>query len=194
MAITTKQGSERPARTVLLASAGLFAAIFLALGVRYVTEAWLSRPLGQGSFGASSGLPRLSQGKARFRYEHGREFHYVFSVRNDGRMPVKVLGFPASLGEDFYVVIDEVLFDPDGDNRGYVSFEPVTLKPGDELLVRVRAHLANCRGAYADTIEGHSSHPVRYEIAGVTRNQDVPIQPFSIVGPRRADCPEARPK
>jgi hypothetical protein len=111
-----------------------------------------------------------------YRVETGEPFTYLVSVRNNGPLPIRLLGLPApDLPLDERLVQSEsawtglgLLRDPavvSADPHDVVPFQPVDLAPGEEIVVVV----AEMGGACADPALSppRPADPNQYTISGI---------------------------
>jgi hypothetical protein len=108
----------------------------------------------------------------------GLRFTYLFSIRNDGPVPVTIgdVGFHGSVGS---VSTGVVAAEPDIDAKGRASggftpFVPFRLDPGREAAIRMEVRLADdvCIDPHGGTVVWYSE-PVTYEIYGMTRHGEI---------------------
>lgn len=180
----------------------LIAVVAMGAGVGWVSNV---EPLTRGSAGFGINDPAV---RARVRdvsamgvtgsvqtieAKPGMRFHYRFSLRNDGPVPVVIteVGAGAIAGVTSTVVgAKPDLYARGEPSRGFGPFEPFTLAPGAEagieMLVVVPTDL--CLAGHGG-FESWYAEPITFTIGGITRHADVPTgTEIRLLGTRATAC------
>ena len=197
---TTAEAGAKMKRPSVLLVAGLLAllAALVAGGagvlVRYQPlRTGSSSQSPQGSKGVDS--TDSSDGRTTYlvQYQDGRTASYGFSIRNDGRWGITVVGFGGS--EQTGGLLDHFVYrmSDTGFTVDEGAFKPFALGPGKERSIIVMATFANCESyiALAGVIYDHVT--VRYKTLGIERTTEVPFGiKVEVVSPANANCPRPR--
>ena len=198
MTATVEAGAKkRPSTLLVVGLLALLAA--LAAGGAGVLVRY--QPLRPGSSGqspqGSKEVASTDSSDARstylVQYEDGRTTSYGFSIRNDGRWGITVVGFGGS--EQAGGLLDHFVyrFSDTGFTVDQGAFKAFALGPGRERSIMVTARFANCESyiALAGVIYDHVT--VRYKTLGMARTTEVPLGiKVEVVSPANANCPRPR--
>ena len=131
-------------------------------------------------------------------YRDGGEMRFGFSVRNAGRMTVRIEGIKGVPPPSYWVGLlwpFEVRYVPDA-VRGWRwtdarPFKPFDLTPGNEAVFVMRAWMRSCEFSSAGVANYYSSENIRYSVLGVAAEQSVDLaEDIGVVSPE--DCPNPR--
>jgi hypothetical protein len=124
-------------------------------------------------------------------YDHGAAYSFDFTLTNDSRWPVRVVGFPRfdSLLRQVAVAVDTTPFD-DPTNE-FVRFRPFTLGRGDSAIVRVNTRFANCEHFGPGSLATITAVAVRSRVLWATRTRFVDLLTgIQVPAPPAGSCPE----
>ena len=189
----------RPRRRRLLG--WLLVALLLAVAVAGQVVARRASLSAGSSFWPRSGLTRANDGVTDTRYVvqevPGSGFSVYTTLRNDGRVPITILGVDSDglLGS----WVQRARLAPVDERSGRKAFEAqttstsVTVDRGEEVALMLDFRIPRClymeKGSYSD----HTVLPLKVRILGVTRRLSVPLLdlPVTVAGTSPelpADC------
>jgi hypothetical protein len=154
-------------------------AVAVAAAAAYAYLDRLYRPLAAGSVSTAQTPP----------YADGAQFTYNLSIRNEGRLPVRLVDVPLGDPElDGLIVPTGVrLRDEIGNER---PFRPLTLDHGEEAWVRVRARFDHCERFVPGSSYTIVGHRVRYRVARIVETvEHVTVENVSATSPAAGRCP-----
>lgn len=191
-----------PARRRLRRLLGwLLVALLLAMAVAGQVVARRASLSAGSSFWPRSGLTRVNDGVTDTRYVvqdvPGARFSVYTTVRNNGRVPITILGVdPDGLLGSW---VQRARLAPVDERSGRNAFEPqttstsVTVGSGEEVALMLDFRIPRClymeEGSYSD----HTVLPLKVRVLGVTRQLSAPLLdlPVTVVGTSPdlpADC------
>ena len=148
----------------------------------------LSTDGGPSSFPGEQVHRRSATGdEVRVAYQQGGPYEFAFTLTNDSRWPVRILGFPTFDGvlSQRSIAIDWTPL-ADDDAR---PFRPFTLGAEDSVLVRMRAQFAHCDRYPAGGSAMVHHLPVRYRALWVTRTRSLGLPTtIDVPVPSRGGC------
>jgi uncharacterized repeat protein (TIGR01451 family) len=108
----------------------------------------------------------------------GQTFTYRFSIRNDGRVPVQIVGVGNDTAHGSIVTRRAVRMQPDlfadpNPNTGFEAFAPFTLASGDEAAIEMLVTVGNnaCFHTPGQPYLGWYLESVEYKVLGITRQE-----------------------
>ncbi len=125
-------------------------------------------------------------------YRHGAEYSFDFTLTNDSRWAVRVLGFPRSRGESLLrqvgVDMDTTPFEEATET--FVRFRPFTLKGGGEAVIRVHSRFANCEHYGPGSSATITAVAIRSRVLWATRTHFVDLPTgVQVAAPPAGSCP-----
>ena len=123
-------------------------------------------------------------------YRHDTDSSFVFSLTNESRWPVRIVGFPRfdSLLRQVAVDVDPTAFD--GPTPKFVGFRPFTLAGGDAAAVWVHTRFANCDGFGPSTFATVTALAIRFRVLWATRTRFVELPTgIQVPAPPGSGCP-----
>jgi hypothetical protein len=180
--------ARRPRNLILLVLALTVAG--LAIGAVVWIDSY--QPLVYGNSGMDpSNVVFPAAGGKHVVVRKGRPFRFGFTVRNDGRFTVRVLGVPTLYGYPFRA---HLWASGPTKNEGMPlperRFKPVDLKPGWTLALYLVGHYACTYQAPAGSSTTLGELPVRFSFLGKTRNTTIDLpDDLTLLLPKGVGCP-----
>jgi hypothetical protein len=174
----------------LVATVVLLAALGLGIGA----IAWVDsyQPLVWGNGGMDPANVVFPRGGGEYAVAHkGRPFQFGFTVRNDGRFTVRILGVPELRGYPFRAQ----LWASGPTIRGGMPlperrFKPIDLKPGWTLVLYLVGRYACTYQAPAGSSTTLAELPVRYSFLWRTATTWIDLhEQLAILLPKKVGCP-----
>jgi len=125
----------------------------------------------------------------QYRYLYDTSYYSVFSVRNDGPLPVRILGIDSDAVPELTPFIgpaELLLGSPPDDPNGVIDWEesaplnqPV-LEPGSQLVMWIRWDIGPCAEGAASYMPGSGIGPpgwipLRWSVLGIPRTSKVDL-------------------
>jgi hypothetical protein len=174
-----------------VAAFALAATTGVVLMHRAVTGDLLSSDSGMSAFpGEDVEEAFQERDEVRVNYEHNGGYTFAFSLRNESRWAVRVMGFPVAPNDS---MLQPVAFFVDTTPsevpiQASIPFQPFTIDPGDSVLVQVEARFANCDRYSPNSASTLVSMPVQYRALWATRTHWIDL-PTAVRVPAPESCP-----
>ena len=158
---------------------------------RSITGDLLSSDSGMGAFpGEDVEEPFQERDEVQVSYEHNGGYTFAFSLRNESRWAVRVVGFPVAPDDS---MLQPMAFSVDTTPsevpiQTSTRFRPFTIDPGDFVVVQVEARFANCDRYGPNSAATLVSLPVQYRALWATRTRWVDL-PTAVRVPAPETCP-----
>lgn len=189
---------------------GTFAVVILLVAAVTTAGIWIDRLRPLESGGISGVLPAtivhnesLGNGESDvvIDYQNGATVRYLVDVYNNGPVAVRILRVGTPPGRSFNPLpADRVYVGPAQDPAGDAGhplrpFHPTLLRAGQDQVLVVEGRLVNCAEYSHGSVVSFDQVPVRYDVLGFHRTQDLDLRtPITIrmPGPGTPRCPHRR--